>query len=183
MEGPETDPLGNPWYLVTDGATTGWVFGDFLRRADQPASPDDGTAPAAPEAPREQRRGTATGSFMYPVERFQFTQGFGCSPYPWFYAYDAVAGCNVHDGIDLAAAMYTAVLAADGGTVDQAGWCDCGLGYYVKLDHGDGLATVYGHLAEWPPVAPGRRSARATSSARWAAPAPRPDLTSTSRSS
>ena len=41
----------------------------------------------------------------------------------------------------------TPLLAADGGVVKYAGWCDCGLGYYVEIDHGNGFSTVYGHMA------------------------------------
>ncbi len=37
-----------------------------------------------------------------------------------------------------------------------AGWCDCGLGYYVRIDHGDGFETLYGHMADVPPVAIGQ---------------------------
>ncbi|MDP9356750.1 MAG: M23 family metallopeptidase, partial [Chloroflexota bacterium] len=66
--------------------------------------------------------------------------------------YDATLGCNFHNGIDLAAPAYTPLLAADGGTVTAAGWCDCGLGFYVAIDHGNGFETVYGHMAEQPYV-------------------------------
>ena len=45
---------------------------------------------------------------------------------------------------------YSPIYAADGGTVEYAGWCDCGLGYYVKIDHGNGFETLYGHMAEQP---------------------------------
>jgi hypothetical protein len=147
LDGPVSDPLGNAWYLVEDGGVTGWAFGDYLSPGDEPAA-----APA--------RAGRASGSFMYPVSDFQFTQGFGCSQYWWFYAYDPWAGCHVHDGIDLAAPWYTDVVASDGGIVEQAGWCDCGLGWYVKLDHLNGYKTTYGHLAESPLVAPGQAVAK-----------------------
>ena len=36
-----------------------------------------------------------------------------------------------------------------------AGWCNCGLGYYVKIDHGNGFESVYGHMAEPPYVTAG----------------------------
>jgi murein DD-endopeptidase MepM/ murein hydrolase activator NlpD len=97
----------------------------------------------------------ATGSFMYPVGDFVFTQGYGCSPY-WFEPWEPAIGCNFHNGIDLAAPWYTPLAAADGGIVEYAGWCDCGLGYYVKIDHGNGFKTVYGHMAEQPWVATGQ---------------------------
>ena len=36
MDGPYNDPIGNPWYLITDGEVTGFVSGWYLSRADQP---------------------------------------------------------------------------------------------------------------------------------------------------
>ena len=36
MDGPYDDPIGNPWYLITDGEVTGFVSGWYLSRADQP---------------------------------------------------------------------------------------------------------------------------------------------------
>ena len=36
MDGPYNDPIGNPWYLITDGDVTGFVSGWYLSRADQP---------------------------------------------------------------------------------------------------------------------------------------------------
>jgi murein DD-endopeptidase MepM/ murein hydrolase activator NlpD len=89
----------------------------------------------------------ATGSFTYPLASWILTQPFGCSPY-WFEPWNAAVGCNFHNGVDLAADMSSPLYAADGGTVEYAGWCDCGLGYYVKIDHGNGFKTLYGHMSE-----------------------------------
>ncbi len=161
MDGPGLDPIGNPWYLVTDGETTGWVIGDYLVGADQPPAPDGDEAPAPPEPAPDpvDRAGVATGAMMYPVKRFTFTQGFGCSPY-WFEPWSSNIGCNFHNGIDLADDAYTPIMAADGGTVDQVGWCDCGLGYYVRIDHGNGFRTLYGHMAEYPWASVGEEVAK-----------------------
>ncbi|MFM9107132.1 MAG: peptidoglycan DD-metalloendopeptidase family protein [Chloroflexota bacterium] len=141
LQGPQTDPAGNGWYLVRSGGVTGWAFGDYLEDASYASAPASGS-------------GLATGTFMYPVKRFTFTQGYGCSQYWWHYGYNAAWGCHVHNGIDLAAPYGTPVMAADGGVVTEAGWCDCGLGWYVKLDHENGFETGYGHLSEYA-VEPG----------------------------
>jgi len=156
MDGPAADPLGNPWYLITDGETTGWVFGDYLLAADQPTSPNE--EPAALPVPVVGETGIATGAFTYPVAGYRFTQGFGCTGL-WLEPWDSTIGCNFHNGIDLAAPQWTPVLAADGGVVEQAGWCDCGFGYYVKINHGNGFKTLYGHLAEYY-VTPGQSVAQ-----------------------
>ena len=84
------------------------------------------------------------------------TQPFGCSPYWWWYPWDANLGCHVHDAADMAAPMYSPLYAADGGTVEYAGWCDCGLGYYVKINHGNGFTSTYGHMADQPIVQTGQ---------------------------
>ena len=153
-DGPVADDAGDPWYLVTNGETTGWVTGAYLVGAAAPTAEDDEAS-----APPANVPGIATGAFQYPLERFTFTQGFGCSPY-WFEPWSSNLGCNYHNGIDLAQDAYTPLLAADGGVVEQAGWCDCGLGYYVKIDHGNGFKTTYGHMAEMPYVSPGQALAK-----------------------
>lgn len=150
MEGPYHDPIGNPWYMITDGEVTGFVAGWYLARADQPGEDlANSEIPSKVNVP-----GLVSGAFDYPLQSWVFTQSFGCSPY-WFEPWDSSVGCNYHNGIDLAAPAYTPLLAADGGTIEYSGWCDCGLGYYVKIDHGNGFKTLYGHMAEPPWVAPG----------------------------
>lgn len=50
-----------------------------------------------------------------------------------------------HTGMDLAVSTGTPVRAALAGTVTAATYNAGGYGYYVMIDHGDGLATLYGH--------------------------------------
>jgi len=155
MDGPIYDPIGNPWYLITDSEVTGFVSGWYLNRADQP-----GDNLATTEIPSKVTvPGLATGTLDYPVDSWVFTQAFGCSPYA-FEPWNSSIGCNFHNGADFAADAYTPLLAADGGTVEYAGWCDCGLGYYVKIDHGNGMKTTYGHMAEEPWVTTGEAVAK-----------------------
>ena len=147
------DDAGSVWYPVASGDVTGFAAGDFLVQASSeppiPSAPEPTPVPAPPTV------GVATGAFIMPVLGYTFTQGYGCSPYA-FEPWDGGIGCHFHNGIDLAANSYTPILASDGGTVRYAGWCDCGLGYYVEIDHGNGFATVYGHMAEMPYVATGQ---------------------------
>lgn len=60
-----------------------------------------------------------------------------------------------HDGIDYKLAEGTEVRAAYDGTVSGVRLSDSGGGYgiYVKLDHGDGWETLYGHLQSVDPRA------------------------------
>lgn len=138
-DGPIYDKAGDSWYLVEFGSETGYMFGDLLIAGDSSAA----FSTSGP-----------TGTFIYPLESYVFTQEYGCTGYS-FEPYNANLACNFHNGIDLAAPSYTPLLASDGGTVIAAGWCDCGLGFYVEIDHGNGFATVYGHMAEQPYVSVG----------------------------
>jgi len=50
-----------------------------------------------------------------------------------------------HEGIDIAGAKGTPILAAAAGTVVKAGWDDWGLGNFIEIKHLNGNVTVYGH--------------------------------------
>jgi murein DD-endopeptidase MepM/ murein hydrolase activator NlpD len=52
--------------------------------------------------------------------------------------------CSFHPGVDIGASSGTPIRAAAAGTVIYAGWLG-GYGNLVVIDHGNGLATAYGH--------------------------------------
>ena len=54
---------------------------------------------------------------------------------------------HTHKGIDIAATRGTPILSAASGTVTFAGWSS-GYGYLVKIDHGSGVETYYGHCSK-----------------------------------
>ncbi len=139
IDGPFFDADGDDWYYVQSDDLDGFAMGEFLELATAAANASTASAK----------------TFIYPVKGYTFTQAFGCSPYS-FEPYNSSLGCNYHNGIDLAASSYTPIVAAAAGTVTAAGWCDCGLGYYVTIDHGNGYKTTYGHMAEQPSVAVGQ---------------------------
>jgi len=127
--------------------------------ADTESPLDD--RPTETPAPEETETADSTqapsgSEFIVPVDGAILTQGFGCSSLG-FYPYNPDWGCGVHDGIDFAAPSYTPIVASADGTVTAAGWCDCGLGYYVEIDHGNGVHTIYGHMAAQPYVSVGQQ--------------------------
>ena len=76
-----------------------------------------------------------TGSFRWP------TNGTLTSRYGYR---NIFGGSSFHGGIDIANSKGTDIVAADGGEVIHAGW-DGAYGYLVKIDHGNGYVTYYGH--------------------------------------
>jgi murein DD-endopeptidase MepM/ murein hydrolase activator NlpD len=58
----------------------------------------------------------------------------------------------IHTGVDLSAPEGTPVHAAADGIVVSAEWSG-GYGRLVRIDHGDGLQTYYGHLSQFEVVA------------------------------
>ena len=60
-----------------------------------------------------------------------------------------------HNGIDLAGRRGTPILATADGVVEKALW-DRTLGWYIKLSHGSGYQTLYGHLQGKPSLSKGQ---------------------------
>ena len=54
---------------------------------------------------------------------------------------------SFHEGVDLADSCSSNIYAAHSGTVVYAGY-NGGYGYYVKINHGGGIATGYGHIRQ-----------------------------------
>jgi murein DD-endopeptidase MepM/ murein hydrolase activator NlpD len=123
------------WVKIDSGNTgLGWVRADLIGLSDEIlsglAETDD--FPPPPPVWVWPTRGSITSSF-----------GWRSAPFRSF-----------HDGIDIANAAGTRIYAARSGRVFEAGWCS-GFGYCVKIDHGDGVSTIYGHMLKKPPVGAG----------------------------
>lgn len=89
-----------------------------------------------------------TGLIM-PVIGGHITSGFGMRRHP------ILGYSRLHAGIDFGAAYGSAIYAVSDGTVSFAGWHG-GHGNYVKLEHGGGFGTGYGHMSRIA-VSPGTR--------------------------
>jgi len=86
------------------------------------------------------RGGTSAKGFQWPLSHFKITAVYHDARY-WRRFH------RVHTGIDLAAPQGTPIYAAKGGVVEIAGWSRAGYGYYVKINHGGGVETLYGHMS------------------------------------
>ena len=88
-----------------------------------------------------------------PVRTAAFTSGYGVRSDPFRGA------AAMHAGIDLAGPSGTPIYATADGVVSTAGYNSGGYGNLVKIDHGRGIETRYGHLSSMA-VAPGQRVTR-----------------------
>jgi murein DD-endopeptidase MepM/ murein hydrolase activator NlpD len=119
------------WVEIAIGAVRGWI------RADMLDAPADRVAalPVSNDFPEPPPR------WVWPASG-TFTSGFG----PRWRSF--------HNGIDIANRAWSPIVAARSGVVEEAGWCS-GYGYCVKIRHGGGVETIYGHLIDRPVVSRG----------------------------
>jgi murein DD-endopeptidase MepM/ murein hydrolase activator NlpD len=123
------------WAKVDSGASgAGWVRADLLGLSDERFNNLPETNDFPPPPPR----------WVWPT-RGEITSPFGWRSSPFR---------SFHDGLDISNAAGTRIYAARAGRAIEAGWCS-GFGYCVKLDHGDGVVTIYGHMLKRPPVVVG----------------------------
>ena len=88
-----------------------------------------------------------------PVKMAAFTSGYGVRSDPFG------GGATRHMGIDLAGPTGTPIFATADGVVSESGYNNGGYGNLIKLDHGRGVETRYGHLSAMM-VSAGQRVAR-----------------------
>jgi murein DD-endopeptidase MepM/ murein hydrolase activator NlpD len=90
--------------------------------------------------------GTASGiAFTKPLAHSWISLGFGCTSFGFEPADHGCPGGHWHAGVDLAAARGTPVVATLPGIATVV-LSATGYGVHVIVDHGGGLASLYGHL-------------------------------------
>jgi len=97
--------------------------------------------------------GVAPEHLVWPLRAWVLTQPYGCTT---FDEEPIAIWCptgHFHSGLDLAAPAGIPVHAAAAG-VARVALSPLGYGLYVIIDHGGGLATLYGHL-DWTPLSSG----------------------------
>ena len=79
------------------------------------------------------------GKFLWPSEASHYISSYFGMRYHPIYHY-----MRMHNGIDIAAAGGTNILAAESGTVIEATY-NSGYGNYIVIYHGNGISTLYAH--------------------------------------
>ncbi len=98
-----------------------------------PAPPGvGGVATATGPSSRGAAPAPASGRLAWPVPGGSYSQYFHAG----------------HLAVDIAAPYGSQVVAAQSGVVVSAGWRNNGGGNVISIDHGNGMVTVYNHLAE-----------------------------------
>ncbi|MCL5291136.1 MAG: peptidoglycan DD-metalloendopeptidase family protein [Actinobacteria bacterium] len=104
-----------------------------------------GVAPSAP-APAA---APSAGGWVWPTgTQADITSVFGSRSAP------TAGASSFHEGIDIAVAEGTPVVAANSGTVIDAGYFG-GFGNFILIDNGNGLSSSYAHLSDIA-VSPGQ---------------------------
>lgn len=80
--------------------------------------------------------GVGSGSLIKPVAGGVITSGY---KFRWG---------RMHKGLDYGTPIGTSVRAADSGRVVTSEFSHGGYGYYVVIDHGNGMKTLYGHNSQ-----------------------------------
>jgi len=83
-----------------------------------------------------------TSGWRRPVASYRLTSPFGMRDHP------ILGYPKMHNGVDLSCPQGTPIYASRGGKVSIATYHETA-GYYVKIDHGDGYASVYMHMTHY----------------------------------
>jgi murein DD-endopeptidase MepM/ murein hydrolase activator NlpD len=146
---PTPSPTPSPSPAPTAAPTT-------APAAPAPAAAPPAAAPAAapkPAQPATPSVPISASGFIWPAHG-PITQGFGLTDFAEGGAY----GGSGHPGVDIGQSYGLPIVASKDGVVSFAGGDPCcGYGYYVDINHGNGLSTRYGHMRAWPSVSIGQR--------------------------
>jgi len=96
-------------------------------------------APQTAVAERGTNSGIAYGGWVWPTTTYLVTSPFGWRILDGY--------SNFHPGIDLGCPIGTPIFATNNGVVEDAGWNNGGYGNWVKINNGNGIETVFGHMS------------------------------------
>jgi murein DD-endopeptidase MepM/ murein hydrolase activator NlpD len=88
-------------------------------------------------------RGESNSNFCWPVASYFYVSSpFGYRTHPITHKW------SMHTGVDLAASSGTAIYAAQSGVVEISTTNGGGYGYYIKIQHDNGMETLYAHCSK-----------------------------------
>lgn len=105
-----------------------------LARQEAEAAKNNGGNPQGPAS------SSGSGSFTWPLPGYAASDTYGPRLHP------ILGYVRTHAGEDIGAPSGTPILAADSGTVVTNTYNAGGYGNYVIINHGNGYATLYGHM-------------------------------------
>lgn len=142
--------------LLADLIATGDEYQKLLDHAESEASDLKADINAAQDAYESAKRDEESskkpvnsttnapliGNWLVPCNYNRFSSPFGWRIHPVYKDW------RFHKGVDLGAPRGTSIVASRAGKVVFAKW-DNSAGYYVKIDHGDGFASIYMHMTHY----------------------------------
>ena len=88
-------------------------------------------------------RDESAANFCWPLASYYYVSSpFGYRNHPITHKW------SLHTGVDLAASGGTAIYAAQSGVVEVSTTNGGGYGYYIKIQHDNGLETMYAHCSK-----------------------------------
>lgn len=88
-------------------------------------------------------RDESAANFCWPLASYYYVSSpFGYRNHPITHKW------SLHTGVDLAASGGTAIYAAQSGVVEVSTTNGGGFGYYIKIQHDNGLETMYAHCSK-----------------------------------
>lgn len=82
-----------------------------------------------------------------PVKAGVLTSGYSFRKNPFYLVYDGESEYEFHSGVDIAADLGDEIHSYLDGVVEKCA-LSASYGYYVCIDHGDGLKTLYAHASK-----------------------------------
>ena len=141
-----TSEIGSCWVVFENSNINHPIITAFLGDSVKQATSDGSTPePDKPDTPdntpdhNEENNPTppSTGEYIWPVP--------SCTSISFNY-HERYSSGGLHYGVDIGCATGTKVVATAGGTVYRSQWdSNSGYGYYVVIDHGNDLYSIYAH--------------------------------------
>ena len=120
--------------VPADADSLGFSMASVRSDGSARSGPDDQAARGAGRAELAERNQPAPDVWLLPARSYHVTSTYGMR---WG---------RFHAGIDLGAPVGTPFYAVAAGRITDCRW-DGGYGFAVRIDHGGGIASVYGHAS------------------------------------